>query len=436
MYYQALPFANRPAQAEKSDALRTDRSAKRSPISPVGGPSYLSSSFQREGGMTKSPTPTFQYLAPRSAKANFYPILGTMLDAIIIISFIFACAGVGFYSIELIPAPAISQVTNLEGLHFVTTGFGGIIGIAVGLFMQTTYRRVENQVRQMPIEMLISRAIGLILGLLMANLMLAPLFLLPIPAELGFIKPLTAVLGSITFAITGINLADTHGRSFLRMLSPNSVETMLVAEGTLKPAQTKILDTSCIIDGRVEALLATGFLEGQILIPQFILQELQLIADAANDQKRMRGRRGLDILNRLQESYPSRIVINSADYEDLHTVDAKLVRLAQEINATVLTNDYNLSKVASLQKVEVLNVNDLTQAVRPVYLPGDNLELKILKEGKEPAQGVGYLEDGTMVVVEEAETHIGSQMRVVVTSSLQTAAGRMIFARPYASVIA
>ena len=204
----------------------------------------------------------------------------------------------------------------------------------------------------------------------------------------------------------------------------------------MKPAQTKILDTSCIIDGRVESLLETGFLEGQILVPQFVLQELQLVADASNDQKRVRGRRGLDILNQMQENYPDRIVIHPADYEDIHTVDAKLVRLAQEINAILLTNDYNLSKVAALQKVPVLNINDLTQAVRPVYLPGDTLELKILKEGKEAAQGVGYLEDGTMVVVEEAETHIGAMMRVVVTSALQTSAGRMIFARPHASVIA
>jgi uncharacterized protein YacL len=302
--------------------------------------------------------------------------------------------------------------------------------------MQINYRRLEVKVRHMPIELLITRAIGLVMGLLVANLMLAPLFLLPIPAEFGFIKPLTAVLSSIIFAFTGVSLADSHGRAFLRLINPNSVEMMLVAEGTLKPAQTKILDTSCIIDGRVESLLETGFLEGKILVPQFVLQELQLVADASNDQKRVRGRRGLDILNQMQETYPDRIVIHPADYEDIHTVDAKLVRLGQEINAILLTNDYNLSKVAALQKVPVLNINDLTQAMRPVYLPGDTLELKILKEGKEPAQGVGYLEDGTMVVVEEAEPNIGAIMRVVVTSALQTSAGRMIFARPHASVIA
>jgi uncharacterized protein YacL len=165
-------------------------------------------------------------------------------------------------------------------------------------------------------------------------------------------------------------------------------------------------------------------------VPQFILQELQMLADGSNDQKRMRGRRGLDILNRMQEAYPTRIVIHPADYDDISTVDAKLVHLAQEINAMLLTNDYNLSKVANLQKVVILNVNDIAQAVRPVYLPGDTLELKILKQGKEPTQGIGYLEDGTMVVVEEGKSHVGIEMLVVVTSALQTSAGRMIFAKP------
>ncbi|HEY9835646.1 MAG TPA: PIN/TRAM domain-containing protein [Vampirovibrionales bacterium] len=359
-----------------------------------------------------------------------------MLNAIIILSFILAAAGIGFYSIELLPPSAIAQVTNLDGLRSVTTGFAALVGGAVGLAVQTTYRRMEKQVRQMPIDMLITRAIGLVMGLLVANLMLAPVFLLPIPREFGFIKPLAAILGSVMFAFLGVTLADAHGRAFLRLINPSSLESMLVAEGTLKPAATKVLDTSCIIDGRVETLLATGFLEGQILVPQFVLQELQMVADASNDQKRVRGRRGLDVLNRIKETYAERIVIHPADYEDLQTVDAKLVRLAQEINATLLTNDYNLSKVATVQKVLVLNINDLTQAVRPVYLPGDSLDLKILKEGKEEAQGVGYLDDGTMVVVEEGRKHIGDQLRVVVTSSLQTAAGRMIFARPQASVVA
>jgi uncharacterized protein YacL len=288
----------------------------------------------------------------------------------------------------------------------------------------------------MPVNTLVTRAVGLVMGLLVANLMLAPIFLLPMPWEFAFIKPLMAILGSVMFSYLGITLADTHGGSFLRLINPHSVETMLVAEGMLKPAASKVLDTSCIIDARIEQLVNTGFVEGQILIPQFVLQELQQLADASNDQKRVRGRRGLDILNRMKETNPERIVIHPADYEDVPTVDAKLVRFAQEINGTLLTNDYNLNKVASLQKVEVLNINDLSQALRPMYLPGDRIDLKILKEGKEPAQGIGYLDDGTMVVVEEGRSYVGGELRVVVTSALQTSAGRMIFARPQASAIA
>lgn len=353
-----------------------------------------------------------------------------MLDIIIVVSFVFAGVGIGFYSVDFLPDEALVQVSNLEGLSSVIAGFGAIIGFAIGLFAQTSYRRVERQIRAMPIDLLLSRSIGLVLGLLVANLMLAPIFLLPIPGDFAFIKPLTAVLGSIVFAVSGVNLAGANGRSLLRLLNPNSVETLLVAEGTLKPATSKVLDTSCIIDGRIEDILATGFLEGQILIPQFVLQELQQLADASNDQKRVRGRRGLDILNRLKDTYPEKLVIHPADYDDIATVDAKLVRLAQDINGMLLTNDYNLNKVASLQAVTVLNINDLAQSMRPSYLPGDELDLKILKPGKEADQGVGYLDDGTMVVVETGDRYIGEAINVVVTGALQTSAGRMIFARP------
>jgi uncharacterized protein YacL len=359
-----------------------------------------------------------------------------MLDALIVFSFILAGAGIGFYSIDLLPDNVLQQVNNLEGLGSVTAVFGGLIGTGLGLVVQTSYRRLERQIKELPPDRLLTRAVGLVLGLLIANLMLAPLFLLPIPSEFGFIKPMTAVLGSVLFAVSGMNLADTHGRSLLRLISPTTLESTLVAEGTLKPSQSKVLDTSCIIDGRIEGLLETGFLEGPILVPQFVLQELQQVADASNDQKRNRGRRGLDVLNRVREAYPNRVLINSEDYDDIPTVDAKLVRLAQELNSVLLTNDYNLNKVASFQDVKVLNINDLAQAIRPTYLPGDDIDLKILKEGKEPSQGVGYLNDGTMVVVEEGRDYIGVELEVVVTGSLQTSAGRMIFAKPKTSMVA
>lgn len=358
-----------------------------------------------------------------------------MIDVIIISIFVLAFAGVGFDLIEILPDDIQNQISNIQALRWLAAGFASIIGLALGLVAQTTYRRLEQKIRKTPIEVIITRAIGLVIGLLLANLMLAPIFLLPIPGNFSFIKPMMAILGSVMFAVLGVSLADAHGRTFLRLINPNSIESMLVAEGTLKPVATKILDTSCIIDGRIQQLLSTGFLEGQILIPQFILNELQQLADATNDQKRVRGRRGLDILNQMQETYPDKIVIHPEEYEDVTTVDAKLLHLAHDINAMLITNDFNLSKVASLQKIEILNVNDLAQAVRPIYLPGDYIDLKILKHGKEPSQGIGYLEDGTMVVVEEANSHVGTEMRVIVTSALQTSAGRMIFAKTNASAM-
>ncbi len=358
-----------------------------------------------------------------------------MIDGIIIILFIIAAVAVGFDIIQLLPNSVLETVSNVEALRLVSATFAGILGLAMGLLAQGTYRRLEKQIRETPIEIILTRAVGLAMGLLLANLMLAPIFLFPIPAQLSAIKPITAILGSLMFGFLGVSLADTHGRTFLRLINRNSIESILMAEGTLQPAATKIVDTSCIIDGRIGELLHTGFVEGQILIPQFVLQELQQLADASNDQKRVRGRRGLDLLNKMQESFPERIVIHPADYEDIATVDSKLIRFTQEINGILVTNDYNLSKVANLQKVSILNINDLARAIRPIYLPGDSLELKILKQGKEVAQGVGYLEDGTMVVVEEGQEYVGGELRVVVTSALQTSAGKMIFAKPQASVM-
>jgi uncharacterized protein YacL len=355
-----------------------------------------------------------------------------MLNAIIILLLVAAAAGVGYDIIDILPAELITQVNNQEGLRIVTAGFAAFFGGIFGFFVITMYRRIEKQIRAMPVEILVTRSLGLVLGLLVANLVLAPVFLLPIPAEFSFLKPLLAILSSTLFCYTGIALADTHGGSFLRLFSPQNYNAMLVSEGTLQPMKSKVIDTSCIIDGRIEELMATGFVEGQILVPQFVLQELQLLADSANDMKRLRGRRGLDALKRMQDTFPETIVIHPINYIDIATVDDKLIRFATEIGGWLMTNDYNLSKVADLQKVPVLNINDVAQALRPIYLPGDSLEIKIVKEGKEAAQGVGYLDDGTMVVVEEGGRFVGNEARIVVTSALQTSAGRMIFAKPYA----
>lgn len=351
-----------------------------------------------------------------------------MIDAIIIFAFILAGAGIGFHGLDFVPTSAIAHL-NVERFRWVTLGVGSFVGLVSGSIVQNTYRRIESNVRELPIETILGRAVGLVFGLLVANLMLAPLFLIPIPDDFAFIKPLMAILVSIIFAYSGMTLSDTHGRALLRLINPNNVESSLLADGTLRTTTAKVLDTSTVIDGRIQTLMETGFLEGQLLIPHFVIQELQTIADSSNDQKRVRGRRGLDILNNMRDRFGDRITIHPADYDDIQTVDAKLVRLAQELSCTLITNDYNLNKVANLQQVEVLNINDLAQALRPTYLPGDLIEIKVLKEGKEASQGIGYLEDGTMVVIEEGSEYLGKQIIVNVTSALQTSAGRMIFAR-------
>ncbi len=200
--------------------------------------------------------------------------------------------------------------------------------------------------------------------------------------------------------------------------------------GTLNAPAHKILDTSVIIDGRIADIARTGFIEGVLLIPGFVLQELQHIADSSDVLKRNRGRRGLDILNRMQKESKVAVHIVDEDFDDITEVDAKLVRLAQLKDAKVLTNDFNLNKVAELQGVDVLNINELANAVKPVVLPGEEMLVHVIKDGKEQGQGVGYLDDGTMIVVDGGRRFIGESVGVMVTSVLQTAAGRMIFAKP------
>ncbi|SEU30518.1 PIN/TRAM domain-containing protein [Paenibacillus sp. NFR01] len=192
----------------------------------------------------------------------------------------------------------------------------------------------------------------------------------------------------------------------------------------------KILDTSVIIDGRIADICKTGFIEGTIVIPEFVLEELQHIADSSDLLKRNRGRRGLDILNKIQKELDVKVLIYEGDFEEISEVDSKLVKLAKVLHGKVVTNDFNLNKVCELQGVSVLNINDLANAVKPVVLPGEEIIVQVIKDGKEHGQGVAYLDDGTMIVVEGGRDFIGSTMEVLVTSVLQTSAGRMIFAKP------
>jgi uncharacterized protein YacL len=192
---------------------------------------------------------------------------------------------------------------------------------------------------------------------------------------------------------------------------------------------SKILDTSVIIDGRIADVCETGFLDGELVVPQFVLNELQYIADSPDPLKRNRGRKGLDILQRIQKGVHVKVGITAADFPDVKEVDLKLIELAKQIHAKILTNDFNLNKVAQLRGVEVLNINELANSLKPVVLPGEPMRVFIIKEGKEPNQGVGYLDDGTMVVVDNAKRLIGKTVDIVVTSVLQTTAGKMFFGR-------
>ena len=316
----------------------------------------------------------------------------------------------------------------------ITLLLGGFIGGLCGyLIAPLIINRVwnftywlERKVNQMSAADIVVGTIGMAAGLILANLFGLALSRLPI---VGVFIP---VILSIVLAYIGMNVGikkrEDLNRFLLRLGWIKKRE-----EGILAPGDNtvvKILDTSVIIDGRIADLSRTGFLEGTLVIPQFVLMELQHIADSSDGLKRNRGRRGLDILNLLRKENRMKIKIETTDFDDIAEVDSKLVRLAQILNGKVVTNDYNLNKVAELQGVTVLNINELANSIKPVLLPGEEMTVLVLKEGKESSQGIGYLDDGTMIVVEDGRSLIGQTIETVVTSVLQTAAGRMIFVRP------
>ena len=351
-----------------------------------------------------------------------------MVDILILVLFLISGAATGWLGVDLLPEDLLIQVTNVEGLRWVMGGFGAFFGLVAGFFFQQLRKRLMRQVRSMPTDLLVSRAVGLILGLLVANLLLAPILLLPLPWEVVFVKPLAAVLSNVFFGVSGYNLAEVHGRTLLRLFNPASAEALLVADGVLMPATAKILDTSVIIDGRIRGLLDSGLLEGQVIVAQAVIDELQALADSANNEKRAKGRRGLKLLAELREQYGRRLVVNTTRYEG-NGVDDKLQKLTADTGGTLVTTDYNLAKVAEVQTLKVMNLSELVIALRPEVQPGDGLQLKIVRDGKEADQGVGYLEDGTMVVVEGGKGRSGERIGVTVTGALQTPTGRMVFAR-------
>lgn len=312
---------------------------------------------------------------------------------------------------------------------FAYTAAGAVLGAALGYGASPWVAReaarlmnwTEHRLQRTPAADLMAGSIGLIVGLLVAFLVGQPF------SALGWVGDLLRIAISVAMGYVGVRVASRKKEELLR---PSAWLPKLSAKSSRgEGPRPKILDTSVIIDGRIADICASGFLEGPLVIPGFVLEELRHIADSADMLKRNRGRRGLDILNRIQKELNVPVQVYEKDVDPALEVDSKLLKLAKQIDGKVVTNDYNLNKVAELQGVPVLNINELANAVKPVVLPGEEMLVHVIKDGKEAGQGVGYLDDGTMIVVDGGKKHIGQTVGVMVTSVLQTAAGRMIFAK-------
>lgn len=304
----------------------------------------------------------------------------------------------------------------------VCVGLGFVLGGAAGRYAARLLNRFEVAIQDIPGTDLLMGAVGIIAGFLIAFLPSVILFR-SYPGWL-FALILYAVCGVIGY-IVAVQKKD----DLIELFRPARHSAAAEGKGEEgKQVLARILDTSAIVDGRIADVCRTGFLEGQLVVPRFVLNELQAVADSDDPLKRNRGRRGLEVLNALQRQERVEVHIEEMDFPELSGVDAKLVALAKATGLPVLTTDFNLNRVAELQGVRVLNVNELANSLKPVVLPGETLTLTLIREGKEPGQGVGYLDDGTMVVVEGGKKFIGKEVQTVVASTLQTAAGRMIFA--------
>ena len=325
--------------------------------------------------------------------------------------------------ISLHVASQFWQLASLVGAPVVGALIGVLIVPAAQVLFEVELHQVERAIDRLAPGELVGGALGLVTGLVIAFLVKSILFEFVAFAGPtgGYIAIALYLVLSIFAAFLGARVGAKQRVAIGRIAAPASV-----ASG----GEPKVLDTSVIIDGRVLDIVRSGFLEGPLLLPRFVLRELQLIADSSDPLRRTRGRRGLELLSALQQTLPIEIV--ERDPEDIPQVDAKLVRLAQERGAKLVTNDYNLNRVAQVEGVPVLNINELANALKPVLLPGEELRVAVIREGREAHQGVGYLDDGTMIVIENGRRLIGETVDVAVTSALQTNAGRMIFARPKA----
>jgi uncharacterized protein YacL len=298
----------------------------------------------------------------------------------------------------------------------------GIFGILAGLLFGLLVVALERRLRRVPGKAIFHALLGLLLGLLTGRVMYGAVagLLATFPPFVGAMAETLCLVGG---GYLGALVTLDKGREF------NFAGFIRLLKAQPRAESYKLLDTSVIIDGRIADITETGFLEGTLVIPQFILRELQHIADSSDPLKRNRGRRGLDILQKIQKKVDIRVEISDMEFPEIREVDNKLVAMAKALNAKIVTNDFNLNKVAELHGVGVLNINELTNALRPVVLPGEDMRVYVLKEGKEYNQGIAYLDDGTMVVVDNGRRHIGQTIDVCVTSVLQTTAGRMIFSR-------
>ncbi len=356
-----------------------------------------------------------------------------MLKRVIHLFFIISGGTLGFLYFPNI----IRLIGITDNVWYTTPYFGTIVGAIIFIFISFLLadyildflKWIEESLVKIPLIDLLFGTLGLILGLLVAYLINITLQ----DISLEIISEIVPLFLTIVFGYLGFQVGFRRREEFMNLFSKARKEKGKKQdddEEKVLRTKPKILDTSVIIDGRIADICQTKFLEGTIVIPRFVLEELQHIADSSDVLKRNRGRRGLDILNRIQKEMDAHVEIYEGDFDDIQEVDSKLVQLAKKIDGVVVTNDFNLNKVCELQKVEVLNINDLANAVKPVVLPGEELVVQVIKDGKEQRQGIAYLDDGTMIVIEEGRDYIGKTIEVLITSVLQTSAGRMIFAKP------
>ena len=336
---------------------------------------------------------------------------------------------------------------GISVIKILALALGGVIGALIGFVIALPIidqglklaKNIERILSRVPNLELMAGTAGLLFGLIIANLIGLAFYRVPI---IGSYIP---IILSAIFGYIGMRLASRKGPElYANWLQSRTVAKDKKKEATPKEVEqvtapvvsefesvsvAKLLDTSVIIDGRIAELCATGFLDGPLVVPLFVLEELQHISDSADVLKRNRGRRGLDILQSMQQKELIAIKVIPDDFEDIAEVDSKLMRLALDKKWKIVTNDFNLNKVASLQGIEVLNLNDLANALKPAMIPGEWIRVQVIKEGKEDNQGVAYLDDGTMIVIENGAQYVDTSIDVMVTSVLQTSAGRMIFAR-------